>query len=94
MSQANYIVICTGRTAFSAAPKSVEKIVALSNVAAALVTHIDIMHPSELTEDDTKPISDLQHFLMDNMHKLSRREVDEKAVEMFGMLDALEDKFP
>lgn len=93
MSQANYIIICRGRIAYAAANTTVDKVKALSDVATELVCHIDTMNPGELGDADTQPISDLQHFLMDNLGSITPQQVEVKSVEMFALLDALEDRF-
>jgi hypothetical protein len=93
VSQANYIVICRGRIAVGATGDPVEKIVRVSECAAQLVTHLDLIQGERFTDADSKPVSKLQHWLMDNMHKMNAKQVDVKVAEMFGLLDELEDKF-
>lgn len=93
MSQANYVVICEGRIDLLNAGRLTDKLQAASSAASALVRHIDIMNPGKLKDADTKPVSDLQHYMMDNFHTMKAREVKEKCAEMFALLDALEDKF-
>ena len=93
MSQANYIIICKGRIDFDSAKDVPAKVRALSDAATNLTSHIDITHPGELTETDVKPISDLQHELMNHWRTMSKDQVEAHAITMFGYLDALEDKF-
>lgn len=92
MSQANYIIICEWRTRADTDDKETQ-IIAASSCAARLVSHIDVMHPGKLTKAHTQPISDLQHYLMDNKRKLTKAQVKAKVAEMFEMLDALEKEF-
>lgn len=93
MSLANYIVICKGRIRLGTAKSVGDKLRAASDAATELVKHIDTMHEGQLTTADTKPISDLQHYMMDNMDKMRADEADQKVTEMFALLDALEEKF-
>lgn len=93
MSQANYIIICKGRIDFATAADTGAKIRALSDAATNLVSHIDIMSPGALSEADTKPISDLQHELMNHALTMSADQVRMHGVEMFNFLDAIEEKF-
>jgi len=93
MSLANYIIICKGRIDYATGKDVPAKIRALSDAAVNLTTHIDLGHPGALTESDTKPISDLQHELMNHALTITKKQIEEHAVTMFGLLDALEDKF-
>lgn len=72
---------------------SVEKIVQASRAATALVSHIELVHGEAFTEADAQPISDLQHYLMDNMLTMKKDEAEAKITELFTLLDALEDKY-
>lgn len=93
MSLSQYIIICRGRTDYGTQTDHGAKVRALSAAAADLVAHVDITNPGRLTEADVKPISDLQHLLMDQGAALSAAELDVRAVEMFNLLDALEERF-
>lgn len=93
MSLSQYVIICKGKIDFATVKTVPEKIRALSDAATNLVSHIDIQHPGELTDEDIKPISDLQHELMDHAAGMKLKQVEAHGVTMFGLLDALEDKF-
>lgn len=88
-SRAPYIIICNGRINLLEAKGSGGKIQAASGAASALVTY----YGDQLSSEDTKPISDLQHEMMDNMGKWTKAEAKAKVAEMFALLDALEEKF-
>lgn len=90
MSAANYIIICAAKTDYATSKDTGAKIRALSDGAATLVAHIDITRPKLLSESDYKPVSDLQHYLMDNAATISSKELDERAAQMFAYLDELE----
>jgi len=93
MSLSQYVIICKGRIDYATGSDTGAKIRALSDGAAFLLHHIEITQPGKLTETDTKPISDLQHYLMDHAADITETDLDLHAVEMFNYLDALEDKF-
>lgn len=88
-SRAPYIIICNGRIDVALAKSGFEMIQAASRTATALVSY----YGDKVGDADTRPISELQHAMMDlvnarpSMH-LSGEMVD----EMFALLDALEDK--
>lgn len=86
-----YIIICNGRIAASPNPNS--KIIAASQAATNLVSYYGVTLGKKLTGKDTEAISILQHEMMDNMDSWTPEEIDSKVVEMFDLLDALEDKF-
>lgn len=96
MSLANYIIICDGRINLQAAHNPTERIQAASRCATELVK----FYGDRLTEADAKPISDLQHEMMEVMsgnrlagtRETSFRGADEMVDEMFALLDALEQK--
>lgn len=89
-SEAPYIIICSGRIdQLAAEGKTASQIKAASDAARNLVVYFG----ERVTIDDTKPISDLQHEMMDNFTTWSKDEVTAKVNEMFGLLDALEQKF-
>ena len=92
MSTANYVIICNGRIDYATATDQGAKIRALSQAAVNLLSHIEVTQPHALSEADTKPISDLQHFLMDNAATITDERLSLCATEMFNYLDALEDK--
>lgn len=92
-STATYIIICSGRINEAVAKNTREKIQALSNCAAQLTSHVELANLGKVKSEDTQKISDLQHFLMDNMESLDKDEVEESAKEMFRLLYALEEKF-
>ena len=90
-SGAPYIIICSRRTLVLAAKTIVEKICHASECAAELVGHMAIVH--KLKPEDTLEISDLQHYLMDNLTKLNKREAQAKIDEMFRLCYELEEKY-
>lgn len=95
-SRAPYIIICAGRIDVALAKNGFEMIRAASHCAASLVTY----YGDHLTDEDTKPISDLQHEMMDvvegtktqGTHSTEFRDADEMVDEMFAKLEALEQK--
>lgn len=91
-SRAPYIIICAGRIEAALAPNGFQVIRAASNCAAALVTY----YGDRLTYEDTKPISKLQHDMMDLVIGRTREHslgaASEMVDEMFALLDALEQK--
>lgn len=91
-SKAPYIIICSGRIDFLAASTKQEQIQAASNAARNLV----VFYGDRVTAEDTGPISDLQHEMMDNMShtgQWTKSQTEAKVDEMFALLDALEEKF-
>ncbi len=94
MSLANYVIICKSKIDVEAAKTTVEKIAAVSRGATDLVCHIQLINGGQLTEEDCKPISDLQHNMMETMHDMTKAEAEEKIKTMFGLLYQLEKKFP
>lgn len=63
MSQANYIIICRGRTRALAANDPFEQLLIAADCAASVVDNLSIRFP-ELSYRDIKPISDLLHDVM------------------------------
>lgn len=91
-SEAPYIIICSGRIdrlVAASQTKEALQIKAASDAARNLV----VFYRDQVTIDDTGPISDLQHEMMDNFGKWSKVDTDAKIDEMFALLDALEQKF-
>lgn len=88
-SRAPYIIICNGRIELALAKSGFEMIRVASRAATNLVT----FYGEQLTDADTRPISDLQHKMMD---VVSSRNATHSSIEMvdemFALLDALEDK--
>jgi hypothetical protein len=93
MSLSQYVIICRTKINFVTVKDVPAKIRALSDGAAFLLAHIEITHPGELMEADVKPISDLQHKLMDGAASITKDQIEAHALTMFGLLEALEDKF-
>lgn len=94
-SRVPYIIICAGRIEAALAPNGFQTIRAASNCAASLVTY----YGDRLTYEDTKPISKLQHEMMDLVsgRAIARTRAqplgaDEMVDQMFALLDALEQK--
>lgn len=93
MSRSNYIIICDIRIEVLAAKDPVAALVRVSNGAAALVKQLEIIHGEEFTEADARPVSELQHEIMVNLHSWSKSDAEGKARDMLSLLDALEEKF-
>lgn len=91
-SRAAYIIICNGRINLRAARDPLGRIQAASNCAAALVTY----YGERCSQEDTQPISDLQHAMMDMVNGDSmpagKHHPDEMVDEMFALLEQLEDR--
>lgn len=94
-SRAPYIIICNGRIESALAPNGYQMIRAASNCATALVAY----YGERLTYADTKPISELQHEMMDLVsgRAIARTRqqpisADEMVDQMFALLDQLEGK--
>lgn len=90
-SNAPYIIICNGRIDVAAAKNTIQLIQAASHTATDLVKY----YGDKLTDVDTKPISTLQHEMMDSVQATAHaqtRDPSEMVDEMFALLDALEDK--
>lgn len=95
-SRAPYIIICQGRIDVALAKNGFEMIQAASRCAANLVTY----YGEKLSNADTRPISDLQHAMMDvvsaqktaGSHATGFQTASEMVDEMFALLDALEKK--
>lgn len=95
-SGGTYIIICSGRINEAAEKDPEAKIRAVSNCAAQLVSYIELTHLGHLgpvNPEDTRAISELQHYLMDNMKTLKGTELQESIAEMFTLMDELEDKY-
>jgi len=96
MSRASYIIICDGRINLALAKNGFEMIRAASRAATNLVTH----YGDKVTNADTKPISDLQHQMMDvvsgtqtpGSHVSDFQSASDMCDSMFALLDALEKK--
>lgn len=95
-SRAPYIIICNGRIDVALAKNGFEMIRSASHAAANLVTY----YGERLTDADTRPISQLQHEMMDvvegrgapRTQSTEFRDAVEMVNEMFALLDALEQK--
>lgn len=93
-SRAPYIIICNGRINVALAKSGFEMIRSASRTAADLVVY----YGDRVTDADTKPISELQHAMMDLVDgtttrtRQERNSAAEMVDEMFALLDALEQK--
>lgn len=92
-SRAPYIIICSSLTEVLEASTAAKKICAASKGAADLVKHLAEVHKSKLKFEHTKPISDLQHEMMENLKKYTKPQAKAKCDEMFTLLYELEKKF-
>lgn len=88
-----YIIICGGRINNLRAVSPQDKIGAASECAVRLVSQLELLYPGDITKEQSQPITDLQHEMMDNMTTWTKAEAESKVVEMFDLLDALEDSF-
>lgn len=91
MSLAEYIIICDGRIDVAISSNGFHRIRAASRTATELVK----FYGDRITEADAQPLSTLQHEMMDLVEgKASKHAVsaDEMVDQMFGLLEALEDK--
>lgn len=89
-SRAPYIIICNGRIDVELAKSGFEAIQAASRTAERLVCY----YGERLTNADTKPISDLQHRMMQMVSGRAQHAIGSTDMvdDMFALLDALEDK--
>ena len=90
-SKSPYIIICNGRIEVDTATKVPEKIRAASNAAMTLVQFYEL-RGAPITVDDTQPISDLQHEMMNHLKTLTKSQANALITQMFALLDALEEK--
>lgn len=91
MSLADYVIICDGRIDVAISSNGFHRIRAASRTATELLK----FYGDRVTDADARPISQLQHEMMDLVEgKASRAPIssDEMVDQMFGLLDALEDK--
>lgn len=89
-SRAPYIIICASRIEAALAKNGFEMIQAASRGAADLVSY----YGDKLNYADTKPISDLQHRMMDTVTSRSfPGHASEMVDDMFALLDTLEEKY-
>lgn len=87
-SRAPYIIICQGRIGVLNAKTDGDKLQAASDCAAALVSY----YGEKLTLEQTEPISDLQHSMMDNFDSWTKDDANLAVASMFVLLDDLEDE--
>lgn len=80
MSQANYIIICRGRTKALEAPSPLARLLCAADTAANVVDNLSIRFPA-LTKADVKPISDILHEVMGS---LASRVPTAQQAEFFG----------
>lgn len=87
-SRSPYIIICNGRIAVLNTKSDGDKLAAVSSAATALVSY----YGDKLTQEQTDPISELQHSMMDNFNSWNKDEINTGVVSMFALLDDLEDE--
>lgn len=94
MSQANYILICSGRGDILAADAPAEKVVAAMRCAAQFTAFNQLIRPHkmEALRDDVSAVSKLQHEMMEALPNVGRPYAEELIEKMFAQLDALEKK--
>ena len=88
-SGAPYIIICSARIAVAIAKESTDKLNAVSQGASQLCTYYAVRMRSALDNTKLLPISELQHYIMDNLG-MQKEEAEEKCTEMLALMDALE----
>lgn len=90
MSLADYVIICDGRIDVAISSNGFHRIRAASRTATELLK----FYGDRVTDADAQPISNLQHEMMDLVEgKPSKRiSADDMVDQMFGLLEALEDK--
>lgn len=88
-SGAPYIIICSSRIAVAIAKEPTEKLNAVSKGASELCSYYALRLRNTLDPLKLKPISKLQHEIMDNLG-MKKDEAEAKCLEMLGLMDALE----
>jgi hypothetical protein len=86
-----YIIICGRQTQVLATDDPKQKIVAASLCAGEVVSFLS--QAAKVTMADVQEISDLQHTMMNGIVMYTQAQAEQRCVEMFDLLDELEDKF-
>lgn len=94
MSQANYILICSGRGKVLAADRPADIIASAMECAADFICFNQLVRPHkmEALADSVREVSLLQHTMMDSVLHTTRPEAISMADQMLALLDVLEDK--
>lgn len=87
-SKAPYIIICSGRIDVLNAAKNQDKLKAASDTAR----HLTSYYGERCTAEQTTPISELQHQMMENFKTWNKAQTNQAVTDMFALLDALEDE--
>lgn len=95
MSQANYILICSGRGRVKTAQRPSEQVSAAMECAAQFVEFNQLIRPQKMValEDEIRAVAALQHKMMEALPHVKQQDASEMTEEMFAKLDALEKKF-
>lgn len=96
VSGAPYIIICRSRAEIAAAKNTKERVLAACRGAAQLAAYMGIRYRVSMDDADMKPISDIQHELMDYLLEtvqFSNAEADAKVNQMVAELYVLEKKY-
>lgn len=94
MSQADYILICSGRGRVRASDKPANQVVAAMECAAAMVCYVNLAHADKVSdaEEEINLISHQQHDMMDALPDVKKSQAKTLCTDMFALLDALEEK--
>lgn len=87
-SKAPYIILCGGRIHVLNSKDHKDKLQAASDAAVGLTSY----YGKRVTAEQSTPISDLQHQMMDNFDVWSKTEAEQAVTDMFALLDALEEE--
>lgn len=93
MSLAQYVIICDTRIQIAAADTPISMVCAASEGAASLLSHIATVYHGRLKEEDAKPVSELQHQMMEDMLTYTEENAEDVCQEMIKRLYELEGKF-
>ena len=90
-SRSAYIIICNGRIEVDAAKHPRDRVRQIISAASRAAANLTTYYGERLTAEQSTPISDLQHEMMDNAGEWSIPETETKVTQMFALLNELED---
>ncbi len=98
ISGAPYIIICSGRTEVAISNTYDDKVLAASRCAARFAAFMGLTYESSSDDftTDLRPVTTIQHQLMNHaigVHSLSHSELDQKFVDLFAAMTALEGEY-
>lgn len=97
ISGAPYIIICSGRTAVALANTYDAKVLAATECSARFAAFMGTEYGEDTDfVEDLRPVTTIQHQLMNHaigVHELSREELDQKFVDLFAAMTALEGEY-